>query len=214
MENGTTEKILSPNSFSSGKVWWSDTNRTTLPVVSCGQDSQDTKHVSRWALSPPYVQSYQLSSFSAWFDQLIKCCHISIPPSVRNRHDKLSQRTRIVQGLPLFSLDCLSLLWIMQVPVQGTKVSPLLWEHSTLQLLKYSAHLHTIPGFADASQIPEQRKVFKANVVLAFNKEKGRLFSLNSLRLLQAMELLPTCCTQQLRLPLTRDVHKKAKPWQ
>lgn len=54
----------------------------------------------------------------------------------------------------------------------------------------------------------------KANVVLAFNKEKGRLFSLNSLRLLQTMELLPTCCTQQLCLPLTRDVHKKAKPWQ
>lgn len=53
----------------------------------------------------------------------------------------------------------------------------------------------------------------KANLVRAFNKEKGRLFSLNSLRLLQTMELLPTC-TQQLCLPLTKVVHKKAKPWQ
>ena len=66
---------------------------------------------------------------------------------------------RIYHGFPLVAFPyCKS----CQVPVQGTKVSPLLWEHSTLQLLKYSAHLHTIPGFADASQIPEQRKVFKS----------------------------------------------------
>lgn len=61
MENGTTEKMLSPDSFSLGKVWWSDTNRTTPPVVSCGQDSQDTKHITQ------YVQSYQLLSSSADF---------------------------------------------------------------------------------------------------------------------------------------------------
>jgi len=54
----------------------------------------------------------------------------------------------------------------------------------------------------------------KSNVVLVFKKEKCRLFSPNSLTLLQMMELLPTCCTPQLCLPLTRDVHEKEKPWQ
>lgn len=54
----------------------------------------------------------------------------------------------------------------------------------------------------------------KANVLLAFHKDRGKLFSLNSLRLLQAMELLLACRTQQPFLPLTWDVHKKAKSWQ
>lgn len=57
------------------------------------------------------------------------------------------------------------------------------------------------------SQIPakylSKERFSKANVLLAFNKEKGRLFSLNNLRLLQAMKLLLTFCTQQLFLPLT-----------
>lgn len=59
-----------------------------------------------------------------------------------------------------------------------------------------------------------KERLSKANVLLAFNKERGRLSSLNSLRLLQAMELLLACCTQLLFFPLTWDVHKKAKSWQ
>lgn len=59
-----------------------------------------------------------------------------------------------------------------------------------------------------------KQRFSKASVVLAFNKEKGRLFFPNSLTLHQMMELLLTCCTQQLCLPRTRGVHKKAKPWQ
>lgn len=64
MDNGTTEKMLLPTSFYSGKVCWSDTSRTTPSVVGCGQDSQDTKHIPRWVLSPLPFQLDLINSSS------------------------------------------------------------------------------------------------------------------------------------------------------
>lgn len=55
-----------------------------------------------------------------------------------------------------------------------------------------AAHLHATPKFKGASQIPEESKVFKANVVFVYHKENRRIFSLKSLRMLLMIDLLLT----------------------
>lgn len=77
------------------------TQKDTPPVVSCEQDSQNTKCVQVSIITHSRCNQTSYFSFSALFDQLIKCCHISISPSTRNGHNNLSQRTRTVQNLPV-----------------------------------------------------------------------------------------------------------------
>lgn len=154
-----TEKILSPDCFSSGKV---RPKRTPL-LLSAVSRTARILNVSRWALSPtvgaikPAIFPFQLSLIN------YSSAATSAFPPQQGTDTTICPRELGLCRICQFCLDCLSELWITQEPVQGTKVSTLLWEHSTWQLLKYSAHLHTTPEFTGASRIPEQRKVFKCH---------------------------------------------------
>lgn len=171
--------------------------------VTCGQNSQDTKYVSRWPLSPWYVKSYQPSSFSAWLDQPIKYHHVSISSSARNRYMNCPKQLglwRIYHCFPSVafpyyeSSKCLGKV-IRFFHCYGNTVLCSYWNIQPASIQYQDSQM--------PAKYPSKARFSKANVVLAFNKEKRKFFSPNSLRLLQMMALLLACCTQQLCLPLT-----------
>lgn len=176
---------------------------TTLPVASCGQDSHNTKHISKWTLSPQYVKSYQMSSFSAWLINSSSTAASAFPPQqgadTTNCPKELGL-CRLYHHSPLIAFpsceSCKCLCKALRfLHCYGNTVLCSYWN---IQPTSIKYHNSQIP----AKYLSKER-FSKANVLLAFNKEKGRLFSLNNLRLLQAMKLLLTFCTQQLFLPLT-----------
>lgn len=158
-----------------------------LPAVS---RTARILNVSRWALSPtvgaikPAIFPFQLSLIN------YSSAATSAFPPQHGMDTTICPRELGPCRICQFCLDCPSELWITQEPVQGTKVSALLWEHSTRSYW----NIHPTSIQHQNSQVPAEHlskeRFSNASLILAYNKEKGKLFSLNSLRILQMLKLL------------------------
>lgn len=190
--------MLSPDPFSSGKVWWSDTNRTTPSVVSCGGDSRILNTYPGEHYHPRVYNHISCLTFQ--LDLINSSCSATsaFPPQqgTRSINYCLSYCPKELGSItsPLAFPCCASCTCLC-------KVLRLLHCYGNTTLSSHWNRQPT-PIQYQALQTPakylSKARLSKANVASAFSKEKGRLFSPNSYS-----KRWNCCCIQQLCLLLT-----------
>lgn len=156
-ENSTTDKMLS-----SGKMWWSDTNRTIAPVVSCGQDSRTLNTYPGEHCHPSMCNHTSCLHFQLDSIESSGTTTSAFPPQQGTDTTNCPKEPGLCRFFHCFPLSAFPYCESYECLC---KVLRFLHCYGNTVLCSYwniQVHLHTTPGFADDSQIPEQTKVFKS----------------------------------------------------